>query len=59
VSEDAVGLTLHIPVGGHTQVLTISPNAQSVRLSLRTDEPAEVKRRLAAVDAYFRDRENK
>jgi integrase len=53
VRSKATGLKLSIPVGEHTQAIIISPRAQSVRLSLRTDDPAEVKVRLAAVDAYL------
>jgi hypothetical protein len=48
-----VGLTLAIPVGDQTQAVTISPRAEAVRLSLRTDDPAEVKARQAAVDTYL------
>jgi len=33
--------------------VTISARAQSIRISLRTDNPAEVKQRNAAVDAYL------
>ncbi|MGC1778748.1 MAG: tyrosine-type recombinase/integrase [Xanthobacteraceae bacterium] len=53
VRSKAVGLKLSIPVGDQTQVVVITPRTQSVRLSLRTDNPAEVKSRLAAVDAYL------
>jgi len=53
VRSKAVGLKLSIPVGEHTQAVVLSSRAQSVRLSLRTDEPAEVKLRMAAVDAYL------
>ena len=53
VRSKATGLKLSIPVGDQTQSLIISPRAQSVRLSLRTDDPAEVKVRLAVVDAYL------
>jgi len=53
VRNKATGLKLSIPVGDQTQALIISPRAQSVRLSLRTDDPAEVKVRLAVVDAYL------
>ncbi|HEY5305944.1 MAG TPA: tyrosine-type recombinase/integrase [Pseudolabrys sp.] len=48
-----VGLKLSIPVGDETQTVIITARAQTVRLSLRTDDPAEVKARLAAVDAYL------
>jgi integrase len=53
VKSNAVGVKLAIPVGEQTQTVVIRPRAQSVRLSLRTDDPAEVKVRLAAVDAYL------
>jgi integrase len=53
VRSKVVGLKLAIPVGEQTQVVILSVRAQSVRLSLRTDDPAEVKIRLAAVDAYL------
>jgi hypothetical protein len=53
VKSKATGLRLSIPVGEQTQAIVISPRAQSVRLSLRTNEPGEVKSRLAAVDAYL------
>lgn len=53
VKRAVAGLTLAIPVGEQTQAVTISPRAKAVRLSLRTDDPAEVKVRQAAVDAYL------
>ena len=53
VKSNAVGVKLAIPVGEQTQAVIITPRAQSVRLSLRTDDPAEVKIRLAVVDAYL------
>ena len=53
VRSKAVGLKLAIPVGEQTQTIVISPRAQSVRLSLRTDDPVEVKARLVRVDAYL------
>jgi integrase len=53
VRSKVVGLKLAIPVGEQTQVVILSVRAQSVRLSLRTDDPAEVKIRLAAVEAYL------
>ena len=53
VKSRAVGLKLSIPVGDETQAVIVTPRAQSVRLSLRTDDPAEVKVRLAQVDAYL------
>jgi integrase len=53
VRSKAIGLKLSIPIGEQTQAVTVSPRSQSVRLSLRTDDPAEVKIRLAVVDAYL------
>src|SRR4051794_14034970 len=53
VRPKAVGLKLAIPIGKQTQTVVISPRTDSVRLSLRTNHPAEVKSRLAAVDAYL------
>jgi integrase len=53
VRSKATGLKLSIPVGGQTQSVIISPRAQAVRLSLRTDDPTEVKVRLAQIDAYL------
>ena len=53
VKDKATGLKLAIPVGDQTQPVIITPRAQSIRLSLRTDDPTEVKVRLAAVDAYL------
>ncbi|MDI4664268.1 hypothetical protein K9U40_07970 [Xanthobacter autotrophicus] len=53
VRDRAVGTTLHVLVGSQTIALTISEKAASVRVSLRTDDPAEVKRRTAEIDAYL------
>ena len=53
VRSRATGLGLSIPVDDQTQSVIISPRAQPVRLSLRTDDPAEVKARLAVVDEYL------
>ena len=53
VRSNAVGLKLSIPVGEQTQTVILSARAQSVRLSLRTGDPAEVKIRTAAVNAYL------
>lgn len=49
----AIGLKLSVPVGNQIIAVTISSRADSVRLSLRTDDPIEVKTRQAAVDAYL------
>ncbi len=53
VRDKAAGLKLAIPVGDETTLLTISPKADALRISLRTDDPAQVKARNAAVDAYL------
>jgi integrase len=53
VRGEANGLTLSIPVGGETQLVTITPRTQSIRLSLRTFDPGEVKQRTAAIDQYL------
>lgn len=47
VRAKATGLTLTIPVGDETQSVVMTTRTQSVRLSLRTDNPVEVKARLA------------
>lgn len=51
VRDRAVGTTLHVPMGSRTIALTISEKASCVRASLRTDNPSEVKRRPAEIDA--------
>lgn len=53
VRGKASGLTLSIPVGSETQLVPITPRTQSIRISLRTFDPAEVKRRTAAIDQYL------
>ena len=53
VKSKAVGLKLSIPVGDLAQVVVITPRTQSVRLSLRSDDPPVVKSRSAAVDAHL------
>lgn len=53
VKAKATGLMLTIPVGNESQSVIITERSQSVRLSLRTDDPVEVKARLAQVDAYL------
>ncbi|MDA9416433.1 hypothetical protein XH81_16475 [Bradyrhizobium sp. CCBAU 25360] len=53
VRERLVGRTLYFPLGDETHAVTISPRAQAIRFSLRTDEPAEVKARIAAADQYL------
>jgi hypothetical protein len=46
-------LRVYVPIGDEAISYVISRRAQTVRLSLRTSEPAEVKQRLAQVDAFF------
>lgn len=53
VRSKMVGLKLAVPIGEQTQAVTISPRAESVRLSLRTDDPTDVKVRQAAIDGYL------
>ncbi|WP_342714106.1 recombinase XerD [Bradyrhizobium sp. B039] len=53
VRERLVGRTLYFPLGEDTHAVTISPRAQAIRFSLRADEPAEVKARIAAADQYL------
>ena len=49
----AVGLNLAIPLGGETHPITIASNALALRFSLRTRDPAETKKRQAAVICYL------
>lgn len=53
VREWLIGRTLHFPLGEAAHAVTVSPQAQAIRFSLRTDDPAEVKARVAAADQYF------
>ncbi|WP_063779869.1 hypothetical protein [Bradyrhizobium pachyrhizi] len=53
VRGQLIGRTLHVPLGNATRSVTISPRAQAIRFSLRTDQPAEVKVRQAAADQYL------
>lgn len=53
VRSKLVGRTLHFPVGDTTRAVKVSPQTQSIRFSLRTDDPAEVKARNAAADQYL------
>ncbi|MGE0340174.1 MAG: DUF6538 domain-containing protein [Xanthobacteraceae bacterium] len=47
------GLTLSIPVGSETRLLAITTRTEAIRISLRTNDPVEAKRRLAAIDEYL------
>ena len=53
VRGKANGLTLSIPLGSETRLVSITPRTQSIRISLRTFDPAEVKQRTAAIDQYL------
>lgn len=53
VKGRAVGLTLSLPVGDAVVPFVVSPTTQSIRVSLRTDDPGEVKARSVALDAYL------
>ncbi|WP_439407946.1 tyrosine-type recombinase/integrase [Bradyrhizobium sp. DASA03076] len=53
VRERLVGRTLHFPLGDVTLPVTIKASSQAVRFSLRSDDPAEVKVRVAAADQYL------
>jgi integrase len=52
VKGRAVGLKLAVPVGEETVSVTISPRADTIRLSLRTRDESEAKVRQARVAAY-------
>lgn len=47
------GMTLHVPVGTETVACIISAKATHVRLSVRSHDPAEVKKRTADIAAYL------
>ena len=47
------GLVLDIPLGESVVTVTLSSKADSVRFSLRTDDPTEVKQRQAAAITYL------
>jgi hypothetical protein len=49
----AVGLKLDLPIGLETVPLIISTKAETVKVSLRTADPAEAKVRQAALAAYL------
>src|SRR5438105_15295671 len=53
VRERAAGLKLAVPVGEHTQAVAITARTQTIRLSLRTCDPDEVKQRQAQVAGYL------
>ncbi len=53
VRSKLVGRTLHVPVGNESRPVLISAKAQAIRLSLRSDDPAEVRVRNAAADQYL------
>lgn len=47
------GMRLNIPVGSETVPVRITPSTDSIRVSLRTADPAEVKSRQAGTAAYL------
>lgn len=49
----AVGLKLAIPIGAETRLLTITPKADAVRVSLKTSDPGTAKVRQAQVAGYM------
>jgi integrase len=53
VMDRAVGTRLAIPLGGDFVFVAVSARAQSVRFSLRTADPSEVKSRQAIAAAYL------
>jgi len=53
VKDKIAGVTLAIPIGDKTQSVILTPRTQSVRVSLRTHDPAEARRRNFAVDDYL------
>jgi integrase len=53
VRGQLTGKTLHFPLGDTTRTVKVSESTQSIRFSLRTTDPAEVKARNAAADQYF------
>jgi hypothetical protein len=55
VISRAVGMKLAIPLGDGFTFVTVSARAQSVRFSLRTADPRQVKSRQAIAAAYLKD----
>jgi integrase len=55
VRGKAIGLELSVPVGNETRPITITPSTDSIRVSLRTSDPVEVKRRIATIDQYLEE----
>ncbi len=53
IMERVRGMKLHVPLGDETVVHRVSPKANSMRLSLRTSYPGEVKSRQAQVAGYL------
>jgi integrase len=51
--SSAVGMRLAIPLGDGFAFVTVSARAQSIRFSLRTDDPSEIKTRQALAAAYL------
>lgn len=53
IRDRLLGRTLAIPLGDETLYLKVSPKADSIRFSLRTDSPSTAKVRQAEVLAYL------
>lgn len=53
VRGQLTGKTLHFPLGVTTRTVKVSESTHSIRFSLRTTDPSEVKARNAAADQYF------
>jgi hypothetical protein len=52
ICKRAIGQKLHLPMGDATVTLVIRPRTNAVKVSLRTTDPVEAKRRQAAVASY-------
>lgn len=53
IQPGAVGMTLNVPLGQSSARVTITAKTQTLRFSLRTGDPAEVKIRAATAAAYL------
>jgi hypothetical protein len=51
--ERMVGMKLEVPLDGSTVPIKIGPSTQTIRFSLRTSKPEEVKARTAAAIQYL------
>ena len=50
-----VGMKLAVPLGQETAFVTITAQMESIRFSLRTGDPSEVKNRQAGAAAYLEE----